>query len=371
MLIKKSLQLFIPMFILGILLLVGGLGEEKALVQYNGAIIGVILLGFIWLRERRIRFPPHIILYSLFLILFLVNSLFISVDTKKSLEVFSLFLGGGLFWVSAFNLKKELIQWFDKLIVILGLFFGSMYFINYFLGNSNLVKPWSLYIQSNAYLNHNHIGDLWAIVLTIVGFYLVKNSKKLYLWLLIPLGSYLLLISQSRAALVSLAIGLGYLAYANKWIERYKKAFLVLAVVLAGLFLYLGAAKSILESRPYFAQSIVGLWRNPQGVGIGNFREISKDPGNHILGFWGFSSVAHNIALEVLSGLGILGFVFVYWLYKVLSDLLSDNKKRNILYKSVFFALTANFFFDSTYFIPAMLWLWFTSLGLAHEKPRG
>jgi hypothetical protein len=98
---------------------------------------------------------------------------------------------------------------------------------------------------------------------------------------------------------------------------------------------------------------------------MGNFREISKDPGNHILGFWGFSSVAHNIALEVLSGLGILGFVFVYWLYKVLSDLWSDKSKKNILYKSVFFALTVNFLFDSTYFIPTMLWLWFTTLGLS------
>ena len=354
-----------------LLFIIGGLGVEVQLVQYFSVFAGALLLLIFIGIKRKITLPPRFIIYFLFLIIFLLNSITISQNEKDSLEYLSLFLGGGLFWISAFNLKKELIQWFDKLIVILGLFFGSMYFINYFLGDSNLVKPWSLYLQSNAYLNHNHIGDLWAIVLTIVGFYLVKNSKKLYLWLFIPLGFYLLLISQSRAALVSLAVGFGYLAYVEEWIRKYKKVFIVLAMIVAGLFLYLGAAKSILESRPYFAQSIVGLWRNPQGVGMGNFREISKDPGNHILGFWGFSSVAHNIVLEVLSGLGILGFVFVYWLYKALSDLLSDESKKNILYKSVFFALTANFLLDSTYFIPTMLWLWFVVLGLSQEKPRG
>ena len=354
--------------IFGVLFIVGGLGVEVVLVQYFGVLVGFLILNLILLQKKKLKLPPFIILYSLFLILFIINSFFISVDIKKSLEVFSLFLGGGLFWVASYNLKKELAPYFDKLIILLGLIFAGLYFYNTFFGDPNLVKAWNLYTQTSAFVNHNHLGDLWAVVLTIVAFYIAKKSRKILVWLLVPLGIYLLFISQSRAAYVALAVGVAYLAKALGWIDKYKKIFLLFIVLAVSLFLYVGTQKSILFSRPYFVQGVLGFVHNPQGVGVGNFGIISKDPANHILGLSDFSFVTHNIVLEIMVGLGILGIVFLGWLVKIIKELWEDRSSQNLIYKAIFFALTVNFFFDTTYFIPTMLWLWFASLGLSQRK---
>jgi len=353
--------------LLGALLFFGGLGVEVVSVRYFGVLIGFLFLSLVLHQKKKLKLPPFIILYSLFLILFIFNSFFISADTKKSLEVFSLFLGGGLFWVTSYNLKKELAPQMDKLIVLLGLVFAGLYFYNTFFGDPNLIKPWNLYTQASAFVNHNHLGDLWAMVLTIVSFHLAKKHRNILLWMVVLLGVYLLAISQSRASYVALTGGLIYLAKVLGWIDKYKKIFVTFIVLAVVLFLYVGSQKSILFSRPYYTQAVVGFIRNPQGVGVGNFGIISKDPASHILGLSDFSFVTHNIVLEILVGMGLLGVVFVVWLVKVLIELWRKKNQKALIYKALFLVLTVNFLFDTIYFIPTMLWLWFVTLGLAQS----
>lgn len=364
---KISSQYLWKIVLLGSLLFFGGLGVEVEVVQYFGILMGILLLSLVRLQKGKIKFPPFIVIYSLFLILFLINSFFISVDTKKSLDVFSLFLGGGLFWVIAYNLREEPIFKFDKLIVLLGLFFAGLYFVNESFGNPFNVKPWSLYLPFSGFYNHNNIGDLWALVLTIIAFYLVKNPKSILHWIFVLIGTYLLVISQSRAALAALFIGVFYIAREKGLIEKNKKAFMIFVLTITIIFLYFGLQKTTLLTRPYYIQGILGILQNPQGVGVGNFRVISEDPSNHILGLSGFSSAAHNVVIEIVTGLGILGFVFVYWLTKVIQKLWVRKNLKNLVYKAVFFALTINFFFHASYFVPTMLWLWFISLGLSQD----
>ncbi|MFV1917611.1 MAG: O-antigen ligase family protein [Patescibacteria group bacterium] len=368
---NKRLPWLLMAAIIGVFFFIGGLGIEVDVVQYFGVLVGVLLVSLTWLLKRKIKLPRGIILYSLFLILFIAHSFKVSIYSKKSLEVFSLFFGGGLFWVAAYNLRDELRPYFDKIIIIFGLIFAGLYFFNNLFGDPTLVKPWSLYAQASAFVNHNHIGDLWAVVLTVAAFYAAKKPKSLYIWILIPLGVYLLVASQSRSAYVALAVGVSCLAKELGLIGRYKKAFVLFIVLILALFLYVGTQKSILFSRPYYMQAIVGFIRTPQGVGVGNFGIISKDPANHILGLSGFSSVAHNIVLEVMTGLGILGLVFVGWFIKILYELWKKSSSKELVYKATFFALTANFLFDTTYFIPVMLWLWFTALGLSQKMALG
>jgi len=350
--------------IFAFLLLSGGLGVETVLVQNIGVFVGILLVVLIWLQKRKILFPPFILVYSLFLLLFLINSFVISVNTKKSLEVFSLFLSGGLFWIISYNLKKELFPYFDKLIIPLGLIFAGLYFYNNFFGDPSTVRPWSLYLNYSAYRNHNNIGDLWAAVLIVVIYHLLKNPRNVLLWPITLLGGYLLLISQSRAAYVALASGVLFLGSQKGWVEKYKKVLAVFLIIASLLFLIIGAQKTTLLTRQYYVQGLLGFIHNPQGVGVGNFDIISRNPQNHILGLSHFSSVAHNIVLEMVTGLGILGFVFVYWLFKVMTQIWDDKNKKNLVYKTVFIALFANFFFHSSYFIPTMLWMWFGSLGI-------
>ena len=353
--------------IFAFLLLSGGLGVETVLVQNIGVFVGILLVVLIWLQKRKILFPPFILVYSLFLLLFLINSFVISVNTKKSLEVFSLFLSGGLFWIVSYNLKKELTARFDKLIILLGLVFAGLYFYNNFFGDPSTVKPWSLYLNYSAYRNHNNIGDLWAVVLIVVIYHLLKNPRNVLLWPKTLLGGYLLYLSQSRAALVALASGVLFLGSKKGWVEKYKKVLAVFLIIASLLFLKIGAQKTTLLTRQYYIQGILGFIHNPEGVGIGNFDVISRNPENHILGLSHFSSVAHSLPLEIVSGLGILGFVFVYWLIKVLQEVWNNTNKNNLVYRAVFITLFVNFFFHSTYLVPTMLWLWFGSLGLSQS----
>jgi len=351
-----------------ILLVLGGLGIDVYNVQIFGVLTGVLILILIWIQKRKIILPPVIIPYSLFLILFLLHSLKVSVDVNKSLEVFSLFLSGGLFWIVGYNLKKELSPYFDKIIILLGLVFAGLYFYNYFLGDPTRVSPWSLYLNYSAYRNHNSIGDLWAVVLTIVIYHLLKNPRSVLLWLTTLLGGYLLFTSQSRAAYVALASGVLYLASKKGWMEKYKKIFILFIFLAVALFLIVGTQKTTLFTRQYYIQGLLGFIHNPEGVGVGNFGVISRNPDNHLWGLSHFASVAHNLPLEIVTGMGILGLVFIFWLIKVLQEVWEDNAEKNLVYRVVFITLFVNFFFHSSYLIPTMLWLWFGSLGLSQSK---
>ena len=364
---KNNIFWIFILFLIGVLLFFGGLGVEVEMVQYVGALVGVLLVILTWLLKRKVHFPPFIILYSLFLILFLINSFVISVDTKKSLEVFSLFLGGGLFWLAFYNLRKEFRPTFDKLIVLLGIVFGILFIYSHYFGEAQ-AKPWSLYLPYSAYLNHNNIGDLWSVVLTIVVFYILKKPKNYFVWFLVPLGIYLLAMSQSRAAYVAFAVGVIYLGQAGGWLEKYKKIFILFIFTAAALFLFTGFYKTTLFTRQYYLQGILGFFHNPQGVGVGNFGVISSDPENILWGLSHFSSNAHNIVLEIMTGMGVLGLIFVAWFVLMVVELWNDKGKKNLVYKAVFFALTANFFFHSSYFIPAMFWMWFICLGIAQSS---
>ncbi len=358
-------NIILPIFVLvffGLLLILGGLGVKVEIVSYFGVFAGILLLLLIFISGKQIKLPPGAILYQVFLIIFLINTFIWSFDTKKSLEVFSLFLAGAMFWIITYNLKDFFRRYFIKLIIVLGLTFGGLFFINQFFGNPTAVAPWSLYLQYAGYLNHNHIGDLWALVLAIA-FYQILRKRGIY-WLLVLPGAYFLLVSLSRSAYLALTVGVLYIFLSDRLKRKNKLIFFVFLILVAIIFIIVGTSKTTLLARPYFIQAVLGLIHNPLGVGMGNFGYISADPENIILGLSHYSSVVHSVVLEVMSGLGVLGLIFVVWLAKTLYDFWYDVSGENLIFKAIFVVLLANFLFDSTYFVPTMLWLWLASLGL-------
>ncbi len=361
---KNNFWKFI-LVLVGALLFLGGLGVETIIVQYVGILVGILLLVLSIVWRKKIEFPSGSLLYIIFLALMSLSMTW-SKDGQASFEYLTLFLSGGLFWVSFYNLRKEFKGGFGKLVIILGLIFGILFVASSLLGVGS-VNGRSLYLQASMSKNHNHLGDLWAPVLVVIGYLLIKTQKRLY-WLLAAIGVYFLAISLSRAAYVALAAGLIYLFAKQGWLVKHKKALKLFMLVFVALSIFAGAQKITLLSRPYFGQAIVGFTRNPLGVGMGNFGILSSDPANHLLGMSGFSSIAHNIVLEILTGMGVFGFAFLAWLIVILKEVWSNNKKKDIIYQAIFVSLGVNFLFDTTYFVPAMLWLWFTALGLAQTK---
>ena len=148
--------------------------------------------------------------------------------------------------------------------------------------------------------------------------------------------------------------------------KEHKKKLITIILVSFFLLIILAAfKKTTLFSRPYFLQGIVGIYKYPLGVGVGNYKIITLDRTTNIFRATSFSPMAHNIIIEIISGLGIFAISFIFWLVEVINYVFKKNNNNNNLWAAVFLGLSINFLFDFTYFIPTMVWLWLISLGFA------
>ncbi|MBU0572385.1 hypothetical protein KKH23_01810 [Patescibacteria group bacterium] len=354
------------LFLIGTLLFFGGLGTEVVLLQYFGIFVGLVLLLLAKLWKEKIEIPHAFNLYSLFMLVFALSIIW-SRDRKASFEFLFLFIGGGIFWLAFYNLKEKFRNDFSWVVIFLGLAFGGLFVAYKFTGKLE-IGPRSLFLPITSAQQHNHLGDLWSLVLVVAAYLFVKH-KNWFAWPLIGLGGYFLVVSLSRTSYVATVAGILYLFAKRGWLNKYKKFFGLLTVLLAALFLYTGTIKSTLLSRPYFIQGLVGFIHNPFGVGVGSFTYISGSSAtNQLLNMRGFSGLTHNIVLEFLVGMGVLGLTFVAWLTQALESVWKNKEQKNLLFQAIFITLGVNFFFDYTYVIPTMLWLWFMSLGLSYDE---
>lgn len=355
---------FIQTIVLFLVLFYGGLGKEN----YTFLSLTILWLTatflILALRNKQINFPSGFYLYGLFLIFFALN-LFWSKDFWITFWYLLLFSIGFLFWVISYNLKNKFKD-HENIIVILGIIFGILSIINilgYIPSNAN-----SFSIYKFASKDHLHIGDFWAIILSVFTAKLIMKSVKKTLWLvLIILGVFFLYLSQSRTAFLTLIVGISYLLNNLPSNKKYLLSLSFLILLAVGLFLIYGRTKPTILSRGYYLQAIVGFLKYPLGVGIGNFGSISANQSTHIFGFREFSSVAINIILEMFAGIGIFAFIFLLWFLKALASVLENSDGERLITRVIFLTLTVNFMFDFTYFIPTMLWLWFISLGLSQN----
>lgn len=356
----------ISLYVLFLFLFLAGLGYARNLVIALGGVVSVLFLIYSYASKKELSFPKGFLAYNLFLIFFLL-SLVWSLDWQKSFLYLVLFVSGGIFWLAFYNLQNELKRSIENIVLVLGILFGILALSYKYFAFAPLGKAYFSLVFP-ATVNHHHIGDFWAIVLTLVIYKVFVQKRYLYSLFFIP-GIYFLLISLSRAAYLSLGVGAFVIFSYQGWLAKYKKYMFLIFFLMAALFLFAGAQKPTLFSRPYFLQAAVGLLKYPLGVGVGNFGSLSTEAfaffGNKLAAY---SFVTHNIVLEVLVGMGILGLSFVYWLYLVFKDLLGKSKENNLVLVASFFTIFANFFFDFTYVIPTMFWLFFLFLGIAQKE---
>ncbi|OGM21190.1 hypothetical protein A2714_03220 [Candidatus Woesebacteria bacterium RIFCSPHIGHO2_01_FULL_38_9] len=362
---RKIFEKFVSVFLI-ILFVLGGLGLSLGLFVSVCLLYVLCLLIIIRPKLKDFRFPPTYGLYSLFLLFFFINFLW-SENEGQSLIYFFLFLYGFFFWGLAYNLKDKLVN-FKKLVITLGIVFGVITLIYLAFDNTLNINAFSLVHFAVAPLHHHHIGDFWVIVLIVIGSEYTKRKNMKWLIFLL-FGFYFLFLSLSRSAYLALALGsLYFIAKSGK--ARSISIFKIYIVIAVVLFLYSSFQKSTLFAHiGYIGQSLIGFINNPFGVGVGNFEKISTDPRNVFLGLGSGSTSTHNIILEIMTGMGILGISFIVWLFKILKSIIKSEVDESLLYRTVFITLTVNFLFDYTYLIPTMLWIWFVSLGLVQNKP--
>lgn len=355
-----------------VVLLLGGLGYPKITAAYSGLLLSLLVLTIAYFKNRRLILPKGILFYFLVLQCFFIGLLW-SVNRDNSVLIFINYLTGGVFWIALYNLKKEVSDTFIYLIIILSTLYSIFYVIRFFaglpfarsfLGEPNLVFPMADIIK------HNHLGDLWAIAALITS-YLVIFKKKYFYLVFVPIELFFLATSFSRSSYLSLIFGVLYIIYYNggKKLLNNNKKLLYLVVTIGVLFFLMAARyKDVIFSRPYFFQAVEGIYNHPFGVGMGNFQRLSYESMQWVQDPMKMSAFAHNIFLEVGSGIGVLSIFFLIWLFIVVKQIfLKTGEGKTILIKAIFLALSVNFLFDYTYCIPTMLWLWFMSIGLAQE----
>lgn len=345
----------------------GGVGyfnfeiEQVAIVLFGFLVI----LGFTF--NKKLLFPQGSLLYLVFLGLLALN-----VYSKPNRQgdnygqqYLLLFASGGLIWLFSYNFREKLGNFFENLVLVLAGIFGALFIVNSLITKivlDNTVQ-FGLFLPYTSW--HNHVGDIWAIAMVILAARVGKGKKLLYFAPLI-LGLYFLFESLSRSAYLTLAGGVFYLFLRGKLKD--KKVIWGMVVSLVLLFVATGFYKTTFFSRPYFVEAILGIVNNPWGVGMGNFIHTAQTVGNEIFGENVISFFTHNLILEILVGMGILGVSFILWILWACLGIFEE--KRTALPSAILFALFINFLFDTTYFVPTMLWLWFMALGLSQTNYR-
>jgi hypothetical protein len=214
---------------------------------------------------------------------------------------------------------------------------------------------------------HYHIGDLWAFALVLI---LGKNWGKFDLktWILLDLGFLFLVLSNARSSYLSLIVGFVYFIVKKYGVGQFKKVVpAVFMILITTLFIFSSITKTTIFSRPYFLQSIEGFIKHPFGVGMGNFKQIGLEYYAKTGDTSKFSLYTHNLFLEALSGIGIFSIVFLAFLFLTAKDVLTE-KKRNLEWGALIFAILTNFMFDTTYTIPGLIWILFIAIGVFQSK---
>ncbi|HLE49176.1 MAG TPA: hypothetical protein VI819_04080 [Patescibacteria group bacterium] len=358
-LLKKEI-LFIFYFLLFIC---GGFWFPVQWVGISGLALASLTLFIIYQKSKTIELPPAYFPLLIFMGILIVGQL-TTFDFASSLRFLPMFLVGFIMMIVAYNLPVTGKKYFEKAIIVCGIIFLIVYIVNRF-GKSPFIHSLSIPLYATRNFNHSHIGDFWAVILVIGFYYLVNSTKTNFYNLITPLSIPVLAASISRASFVAAGIGVGLITLRENLFNKHKLLIAGAAGLFLVMFLLASVNKSVISSRPYFLQAVKGILDNPVGVGLGNFYFISREVTFGSGGNLPFSFYTHNLILEMMISSGILSLPFVIWFsYVLFLSWRSYQLKKNV-FALIFIVLSVNFMFDYTYFIPTMLWVWFSALGFA------
>lgn len=322
---------------------------ESAVLIY-GSLNAILALSYALIKKGSIDTPHHFSLYSIFVLIVIAHTYFF----RGAYLFFWLFLSGGLYWLMIYNFRDLYAKRLTFILILLGLLMSAAYVYSLIspITTPNLV---SLFAAPTDFLKHSNLGDLWAVILVGTAYLAIKSKTKLLIPIFV-LGTYFLIISYSRTALVSFAVGFFYII--SQQGLRWKKTIIsALIILLSALFLYMGLSKTTIFDRPYFMEAVQGLIKYPFGTGLGNFDKVST-----------LTNYVHDLPLEIVSGMGIFSIIFIVWILGIIKRIFLNKKQINVEAAGMFLAIFISFLFDTTYTIPGMIWVWFAALALGNSS---
>ena len=214
----------------------------------------IFIIGIWMFQEKVVKFPKGFWIYLLFLTSMIIHTFIFSGDATYPI----LFLSGGLYWLVFSNFRTVNLQKaFFRFFIAFGLILAGVYFVLSIFGIHSF-RGNNLFLPLGENIRHNHLGDVWAVIL--IG--LIYNNKpikikKIRKLLLIILGIVLVILSFSRSAIVSFAVGILYIYFRSDDSDKPDKKWTTIMLIgTAAIFLFSSLFKTTIFSRPYIGESI-------------------------------------------------------------------------------------------------------------------
>lgn len=344
--------------LMSLVLLIGGVGVPNSLaLKAGGGLVFMSLVVTFLMKHKKLDIPKGWRVWIVFWLYSLV-AVWGSQNPYAAGEWQILWLVSTVCWLVGYNSvkKNELV----KMIVGLGGVFLLAAIILTVFGEKQMS---TLSLVEWATKDHHHLGDWWSLVVVAIIGYQGRIKNRGWRWGVIMLGIVIIAWSRSRSAVVAMLGGVGYLWWSQEIKGIKERGLGWIMVVMASIFLGIGVRKTTIFSRLFYLEAIQGLMRNPWGVGMGSFREVSSEFSRQVYyskEVW--SSYVHNLPLEVLIGVGVVGGgFFLLWLVGRIREV---GTRKGGVTEALWIAALINMFFDYTYMIPAYLWVWFIMLGV-------
>jgi hypothetical protein len=360
---SSAVVVAMPYVLLVAFMVLGGLGLVPALqiVVLASILAAAFFLLRIFLRSKLLKPAKEWFFFGFWLILVWVHSLFLPMS-QFGTQLMLVCMSGWLWWWAGMHGQRK-----PGMLQTVILLTGCVYLILYGLSLWGIMPlplgAQGAIIEASGFENHYYWGDWWMMVGVLFIAKALVGTWRGWYGMVLPFVFGVMLASGSRTALVGIAVGVGYAIWkSGQWqrIPVWLRALVVSLFVV--VFVAFSSQRPLLLSRPYYFQSVAALWRHPLGVGMGHFGKVSSEDYFYMTGMGSNSSLAHNLALEFVVGMGWLGLLFVGWWVRVVWKVVGSRGKDQVPIEAVWLALSVVFLFTTAYMIPSFVWIWFLLL---------
>lgn len=339
-------------------------------------VISVLIVSFKQIDVR--HFPNKKIMYAILAILITSTiSIFISTNTKAAFGIWkAYFIEPILLFFVIQNLISSKKLYTEKIFKALGYsaMFVSIIAIIQWLTESGIPAPWDIELRVTSVYNYpNAVGLFLGPITTIAALKLFKNRS--LFWLNVLFFSFsTIILAKSEAAIVAILVSIFIFTLFKKTLRAYSIPAVILLIIITFFVpIVKNTAIEKITLQDYSGQVRISQWTETVemlktkpifGAGLSGYKSAIEP--HHKATHYEIFQYPHNIFLNTLSEIGILGLISFAALIVLLIKITYINKNDLITQKHIaLFALFTMFIHglvDVPYFkndLSIMTWILF------------
>ena len=343
--------------------------SRATLTKYLG-MMTILVLFFKGIQEKKLKWPDNISLYWIFFFMYSAITILWAIQPEAVISRLPTAAGLLILYLIAGTYKSKKID-FDtlKYFIVAGGFFAAAYTIfNY---SSMTGMRTSLHV-GEATVSLNKFAFSLIIPIAVCIQIMLDSKKKLLKSLMVIIAGvilYCIIITGSRG--VSLGVGIVFAIYILSSNKKVTFSIILIAIISAMLPLMPdffidrwgeavnsgGAGRTTLWYVGW--KAIPEYWA--LGAGLGNFPNAYSEFAFHDISK-GWGRGAHNIYLEIIVELGIIGFSLMLMAfikhYRSIGKHLISQTNDTIMLKASFWSILVSSFFSGIFWLKSFWLLW-------------